>query len=76
MVVAARLVCVAGTDMGRMLALTLAIACCLVCGVTCILKESSKLAGWLAVWLAGRLLRSAVMFALMKQYGHVLLIVI
>ena len=39
--------------------------------VVCILKESSKLAGWQA-WLAGRLLRSAVMvFAPMKQYGHV-----
>ena len=56
-------------------ALTLAESWCLVCGVTCILKESSKLAGWQA-WLAGRLLRSAVVFAPMKQYGHVPSIVV
>ena len=49
---------------------------CLVFGVTCILKQSSKLAGWQA-WLAGRLLRSAVVvFAPMKQYGHVPSIVV
>ena len=47
----------------------------LMFGVWCVLKESSKLAGWLAR-LAGRLLRSAVVFAPMKQYGHVSSIVV
>ena len=47
----------------------------LVCDVTC--SEGEFEADWLAsMWLAGRLLRSAVMFAPMKQYGHVLSIVV
>ena len=52
-----------------------------MCGVTRIVEEFE--AGWLAglaggqAWLAGRLLRSAVVvFAPMKQYGHVPSIVV
>ena len=56
-------------------ALTLAESWCLMCGVTC--SEGEFEAGWLAsMWLADRLLRSAVVFAPMKQYGHVPSIVV
>ena len=50
----------------------------LLFGVWCdVYFEGEFEAGWLAsMWLADRLLRSAVVFASMKQYGHVLLIVV
>ena len=59
-------------------ALTLAESWCLVFGVWCdVYSEGEFEAGWLAsMWLAGRLLRSAVVFAPMKQYGHVPSIVV